>query len=224
MVNPSKIVENDVTYSLGEFDGTTVHYDFYLILNYLDIKGRMLFGQDFKIYKKDRPLIRKLCAYIIKDKRYCKRENLNLDKGILLAGPVGCGKTSLMKLIRYISPLNVINKTPYEMIPSRNVVFSFNHLGFKSVQEYGESGTYCFDDIGLEPYGRYYGKDANVIGEVLLSRYELFIATQGRLKTFATTNLNAEELEERYGPRVRSRMRVLFNLIAFDPESHDKRK
>ena len=40
----------------------------------------------------------------------------------------------------------------------------------------------------------------------------------------ATTNLNAHELEDLYGNRVRSRMRQLFNLIAFDKESTDKRK
>ena len=145
----------------------------------------------------------------------------SIEPGELVAvvGPVGCGKTSLMKLLRYIIP----GKPTYEMIPSRNVVFSFNHLGFKTVEEYGDSGSYCFDDLGLEPYGRFYGKDANVMGEVLLSRYELYRTTRGRLKTHITTNLNATELEERYGNRVRSRMRELFNLITFDQNSQDKR-
>ena len=219
MDNPSKITENGITYSLGDFDGTTMHYDFSRILEYLEAKGKLLYGEDFRIFKKDRPLIRKLCAYIIKDHKACRRHRMSLDKGLLLTGPVGCGKTSLMKLIRYVSP----GKPPYEMIPSRNVVFSFNHLGFKTVQEYGDSGSYCFDDLGLEPFGRFYGKDANVMGEVLLSRYECYQTTRGRLKTHATTNLNAAELEERYGTRVRSRMRELFNLISFNPDSPDKR-
>ena len=39
----------------------------------------------------------------------------------------------------------------------------------------------------------------------------------------STTNLNAQELEERYGNRVRSRMRQMFNLISFDSGSKDKR-
>ena len=34
----------------------------------------------------------------------------------------------------------------------------------------------------------------------------------------------ADELEARYGNRVRSRMRQLFNLIAFDEGTADKRK
>ena len=37
------------------------------------------------------------------------------------------------------------------------------------------------------------------------------------------TNLNAEELEARYGGRVRSRLREMFNLIGFDESSKDKR-
>ncbi|MDT8347935.1 MAG: ATPase, partial [Flavobacteriaceae bacterium] len=43
-------------------------------------------------------------------------------------------------------------------------------------------------------------------------------------KTHITTNLNAEELEARYGSRVRSRLREMFNLISFDKASVDKRK
>ena len=55
-----------------------------------------------------------------------------------------------------------------------------------------------------------------------VSRYDLFITH--KTKTHATTNLNATELEKLYGNRVRSRMRELFNLIAFDRNTTDKRK
>lgn len=123
-----------------------------------------------------------------------------------------------MKLLRYIVP----HQKPYKIIPARNIVFGFNHLGYKTIQDYGNGNYFCFDDLGVEPTGRHYGKDYNVIGEILLSRYDLFLEYQ--VKTHATTNLNAQELEERYGNRVRSRMRQLFNLIAFDKRSSDKRK
>lgn len=48
---------------------------------------------------------------------------------------------------------------------------------------------FCPDDLGVEPTGRYFGKDCNVIEEVLLSRYDLFLTRQ--IRTHATTNLNA---------------------------------
>ncbi len=218
MHNPSKIIEGGVEYSLGRFDGKSVQYDFPKILVYLNAKGKLLFGEKFKIYKKDKDILLKLCSYFIKDKENCKKFDIDLDKGLLLTGPVGCGKTSLMKLLHFLVP----HQRKYVVMPCRNIVFAFNHLGYKTIEDYGESSFFCFDDMGVEPMGRHYGKDCNVIGEILLSRYDLFLET--KLKTHATTNLNAEELEERYGNRVRSRMRELFNLIAFDEKAGDKRK
>ena len=220
MDNPSKIFEGGLEYSLGKFDGKNVLYDFDRILVYLNAKGKLLFGKHFRIYEKDRDIVFKLCNYFIKDESYCQKESIDPAKGLLLSGPVGCGKTSLMKLLRHLVPL----QRPYEIIPCRNITFSFNHLGYKTIEEFGDSRFYCFDDLGIEPLGRHYGKDCNVLGEVLLSRYELFLQTKTKIKTHATTNLNAEELEERYGNRVRSRMRELFNLIAFDQKTNDKRK
>jgi len=218
MHNLSKIIEGGVEYSLGRFDGKSVQYDFPKILVYLNAKGKLLFGEKFKIYKKDKDILLKLCSYFIKDKENCKKFDIDLDKGLLLTGPVGCGKTSLIKLLHFLVP----HQRKYVVMPCRNIVFAFNHLGYKTIEDYGESSFFCFDDMGVEPMGRHYGKDCNVIGEILLSRYDLFLET--KLKTHATTNLNAEELEERYGNRVRSRMRELFNLIAFDEKAGDKRK
>lgn len=217
-LQPHIIQEGSVQYRLGEFKNNNISYDFKKILIYLDAKGKLLFGKNFKIYEEDEIILYKLCIYFIRDFEACKKLNIDPNKGILLSGPVGCGKTSLMKLLRHIVP----HYKPYEVIPARNITFSFNNIGFKTIEEYGNSNFYCFDDLGVETTGRHFGKDCNVMGEILLSRYDLFL--QRKIRTHATTNLNAQELEERYGNRVRSRMRQLFNLIAFDKESVDKRK
>ncbi|HCY81161.1 MAG TPA: ATPase, partial [Xanthomarina gelatinilytica] len=42
-------------------------------------------------------------------------------------------------------------------------------------------------------------------------------------RTHLTTNLNALEIEDRYGERVRSRLREMVNVIAFPSSSPDKR-
>jgi len=214
---PNIITEGSLEYKLGELKNDHIHYDFQKILEYLDVKGKLLFGNNFKIYNEDEVILFKLCIYFIQDEEYAKKLNIDLQKGILLTGPIGCGKTSLMKLLRHIVP----HKKSYKIIPCRNTVFGFNHLGYKTIEDYGNDKFYCFDDLGIEPSGRHYGKDCNVMGEILLSRYDLFL--KNKIKTHCTTNLNAQELETRYGNRVRSRMRQLFNLIAFDKESIDKR-
>ncbi|TNJ46072.1 ATPase [Tamlana fucoidanivorans] len=215
---PYIISEGKLDYELGELRGQQILYDFDKMLVYLEAKGQSLFGHGFRLYEEDRDILFKLCNYAIQDKTMCKKLGLDPQKGILLSGPVGCGKTSLMTLMRYLTP----HRKPYKMIPARNIVFGFNYLGYKTIEDYGNTQFFCFDDLGVEPMGRHYGKDCNVLGEILISRHDLFLKT--KLKTHATTNLNAQELEQLYGNRVRSRMRELFNLIAFEKNSQDKRR
>ena len=248
--HPHIITINQTQYQLGKLKGNTIHYNFDKILEFLEAKGKNLFGANFKLYQEDIPIIYKLCIYIIQDEASCRKVDININKGLLLTGPVGCGKTTLMKLLKHIVP----HHKPYEVIPARNITFAFNNIGYKTIEDYGNEGFYCFDDLGVEPTGRHYGKDCNVMGEILLSRYELFTSSchlersrrvsstvissavekshihqkltakgQRLNLTHATTNLNAQELENRYGNRVRSRMRQVFNLVAFDKESIDKR-
>lgn len=218
MGNPFKIMEEGKEYSLGKLQGETVLYDFSQMLIYLEAKGKLLFGKHFRIYEEDKGILFKLCNYMIQEKDYCEKFKMDPSKGLLLTGPVGCGKTSIIKLLKYLVP----HQRPYEVIPCRNIIFAFNHIGFKAIEDYGNSGFICFDDLGVEPMGRFFGQDCNVVGEILISRYELML--RHKIRTHATTNLNAVELEERYGERVRSRMRQLFNLIAFDEGTRDKRK
>lgn len=213
-----EIQEGGNFYCLASKRGKRLFYDFPKILVYLEAKGQILFGKHFRIYEEDREILYSLSNYFIRDKEKCQQLGLDLQKGLLLSGPVGCGKTSFMKLLPHIVPF----ERKYEMIPSRNVVFSFNHIGFKSIEDFGNSGYYCFDDLGIEPQGRFFGQDCNVMGEVVLSRYELF--QRYKIRTHGTTNLDADEIEERYGSRVRSRMRSMFNIIAFNKTSKDKRK
>lgn len=215
---PHIITEGSLCYRLGERQGDQILYSFDKMLVYLEAKGKLLFGKQFKIYEEDRYILFQLCNYIIRDYDSCKKAGIDPCKGLLLTGPVGCGKTSLMRLLKFLVPY----QRQYSVIPTRNIVFGFNHIGFKTIEDYGNGQYFCFDDLGIEPIGRHYGKDCNVMGEILLSRYELFVNHQ--IRTHCTTNLNAQELEERYGIRVRSRMRQMFNLVAFDKKSKDKRK
>ena len=216
--HPHIITEGNLTYRLGELSGNNILYDFDKMLIYLEAKGKLMFGERFRIYKEDRGILLKLCNYIIKDNDSCKKDGIDPNKGLLLTGPVGCGKNSRMRPLKFLEPY----QKPYSVIPSRNIVFGFNHIGFKVIEDYGNGHYFCFDDLGVEPTGRHYGKDCNVMGEILLPPYELFVNRQ--IKTHCTINLNAKELEESYDKRVRSRIRQMFNLVAFEKDSKDKRK
>lgn len=188
---------------------------------FLGEKGRELFGDHFRIWEEDHELIFKLLVYAIRDMEAAQNLNLNLNKGIMITGPVGCGKTSLMKLLRFFHPQQEV----YSMKSCREISFEFISKGYEVIHKYsnGESlKTYCFDDLGTEQNLKYYGNECNVMAEILLNRYDQFIA-HGTI-THITTNLSASEIETFYGNRVRSRMREMFNLISFPSDSNDKRR
>ncbi|WP_333696408.1 ATPase [Flavobacterium sp.] len=201
------------------------HYSYTEVINWLEQKGVELYGNHFKILETDYPIVYKLIAYFLKDEQACYQFNINLKKGILLTGPIGCGKTSLMNLMKYLTPTD----HKFSVKPCRDISFEFIQDGYQIIHKYSigklyqsEPRTYCFDDLGTENNLKYFGNECNVMAEILLSRYDLFISK--KLVTHITTNLSATEIENHYGNRVRSRLRELCNLIAFDNVAKDKRK
>ena len=213
---------------IAEFKNDRFDFNFSDCIRWLEKTGQRMFGAHFRIYPQDHRLILSLLVYAIADREGSEKYGLNLKKGLLLSGPIGCGKTSLMTLANYFFPAS----RQYQVKPTREAAFEFEREGYKVIFQYGSkpvitpqnapaSGIYCFDDLGIEQPQRYFGNQCNVMAEILLSRYDLFVS-RGIL-THVTTNLTALELEEKYGNRIRSRMREMFNLVAFNKDSKDKR-
>lgn len=206
---------------------TSDRFPFGECLSVLEHSGKRLYGDHFRIVAEDHEVIFKLLVYFMKDQVMAEQLGISFRKGILLTGPIGCGKTSLMNLFRFITAAY----SHHTMVSCRKVSFEFIQEGYTIIQKYSNQSyrhhnqewqpkTYCFDDLGVEDTLKYFGNDCNVMAEILLSRYDLFVS-QGML-THITTNLNSQELEEIYGNRVRSRMREMMNLIGYE-ESSDKR-
>ena len=199
-------------------------YDFNKCLEFIEHQGIAHYGASFQINILDIPIIYKLIIYMIKDNNAAFKEQIDLNKGILLSGPIGCGKTSILSLIKpFTSPLS-----EYKIKTCRELSFEFAKNGFETINYYtlkqanqSKLTGYCFDDLGAEQQIKHFGNDCNVMAEVLLSRYEQFVVN--KCVTHITTNLSASEIERIYGNRLRSRMRAMFNLIAFNINSNDKR-
>lgn len=202
--------------------------DFEECIGYLNAKGKEVIHPKFAIDPRDYRVVFHVLIYSIKDTVNANRLSIDLNKGLLLTGPVGCGKTSLMKLINHVVPI----RERYNIKSCREVSYDFMSQGYDAIHTYTYQSfknnnnvkvpkTWCFDDLGTENTLKYYGNECNVMAEILSSRYELFIEKD--MITHLTTNLTAQEIENLYGNRVRSRMREMFNLIAFDSNSKDKR-
>jgi hypothetical protein len=119
----------------------------------------------------------------------------------------------------------------FSVKPCRDISFEFIQDGYEIIHKYSKdlrlrggqpvAVRYCFDDLGVEQNLKYFGNECNVMAEILLSRYDIF--TTKKIQTHITTNLSASEIETHYGNRIRSRLREMLNLIAYDKTILDKR-
>lgn len=211
-----------------QIQNNTIVYDFQKSLHFITQKGKAIYGPKFRLYDEDLPIIRKLFSYTINDQPTIISQGLDPRKGIMLYGPIGCGKTSLMKLLPFLLPVEY----RYQVKTCRDISFEFQKDGFEVIHRYSKRSfsispglkvpkAICLDDLGAEQSIKHFGSECNVIAEILLSRYDLFISD--RLITHLTTNLSPSDIEKYYGKRVRSRLREMVNVIAFSKETKDKR-
>ena len=153
----------------------------------------------------------------------------DLNKGLLINGEVGCGKTMTMDICREIFK-------GFRIIEARHILRDYLTTGADVINIYGrydyktdgkgnrqhdKPRTLCIDDLGLEEVDqKFYGNKSNVIAELLLDRYREFV--KSGMITHATTNIGASQIEQLYGIRGRDRMKEMFNLVTLPGESKRK--
>jgi DNA replication protein DnaC len=161
--------------------------------------------------------------------------NLDLNKGIILMGPVGTGKSSTIHIIqKYLRATNNPNQFRFEQ--ARIILrefskdkyiglekYSFNYEQIPTGGRVAKPQSLCIDDIGLEnKESRHYGESVDVIGELLIDRYDLFTDDRHRKLTHATSNLDTKGLLQLYGDRIYDRFKEMFNVIPLTGKSKRK--
>jgi hypothetical protein len=198
-------------------------------------------GKKVVVDKDNKWIIELICKYFANNPSFETHKDINgsnysLNKGLAMMGNVGVGKTFLMAFFhnnqnqsyvmancRKIESLWVDQMSSKEK-PLKNVVdyyassipLSLNSNPFGHLV----AGT-CFDDLGTETSpSKAYGEEKNVLGEILMNRYESGLPFN---YTHITTNLSSHDIGLKYGNRVRDRFREMFNLIMFDNEAKSRR-
>lgn len=182
----------------------------------------------YVIDKDNEEIFEILCMYFSGDPAFeMQGENFSLEKGIMLYGAVGCGKTTLMKMF-------AINSfRPFAISPCRVIADDYAIDGASSLYKYSEMKKVfpeqnygiaeigrCFDDLGTEDNKTNYGNKVNVMQDVFYKIYD-----NGLIGNFhVTTNIIGDEIEQHYGQRIRSRTREMFNVLTFDSSAKDRRK
>lgn len=129
-------------------------------------------------------------------------------RGLWLAGGVGSGKTYLLKSLSQWFNLFVNTKVlRFPITPAHRIVTEFEQHGSSTLKKYYERKVVCIDDMGEESRASYYGTDKDVVTDIIQTRYEM------NKHTLVATNLNEDELNQRYGERVVSRMNEMLTKI-----------
>ncbi|WP_291074775.1 ATPase [Empedobacter sp. UBA5987] len=194
------------------------------LLFHLEQQGRKHIHPNYTFHKDDLPFIIRLAAYFLNDEEKCKELDIDLNKGILLTGPIGIGKTTWFRLMQNIT----VKEQKFYYTTCRDVSFEFIREGYNTIDKYSKGIPFdfpmkniCFDDLGTENNIKYFGNECNVMAEIILSRYDLFMNLD--IKTHITTNLSASEIEKYYTERVRSRLRQMMNVLSVPADRKDKR-
>lgn len=200
---------------------------------YMRVRANTIFEGKFSFDGQCRQIYELLCLYFSDDPTFITSANglvvnePDLNKGILLAGTFGVGKSWIMKLFQkqvkqcyYMRTAKQISEEYLKVghLPEEYIDLFENSVIDNSVFMQPANGL-CIDDLGAEHEKNSFGNRINVIGDIIEARYN-----KGHVGKFlhATTNLSADGLTEFYGGRVTSRMKEMFNIIHF--KGNDLRK
>ena len=188
-------------------------------------------GKNFELDQYSGPVLEAICLYFTTDERFLELdEAYSFEKGILLFGNVGCGKSEIMKILEWNQ------KASYQCCSCADIAREHSTKGYNQFDKYTNPAPnhstsqrffghellgWCFDDIGFETEARHFGKATNIMAEILHKSYE---NPKMRGRIHGTTNLSSEELLRYYGTRITSRMRESFNVIAYHKDAPDRRK
>lgn len=185
-------------------------------------------GKQFVVNDGNGKAIEALCLYFAGDARFCSHgKDFSLDKGILLVGIPGVGKTHLMDFFKknphasYATPTCKVIAERYVQGWKRDELSTIEY--YSGLQPTESAHIYdqthlgiCFGDLGAESDGNNYGNKRNVIEEIVFNRYESKLPFK---YTHFTSNLNSDMIATKYGDRMRDRLREMCNYIVLGGQS-----
>ncbi len=174
------------------------------VFKLMQFNSRKEYGKNLIVNDFNKHLITSLCYFLSNDERFETALNYSFAKGILIRGISGLGKTYIIKCLSD----NELN---------RITIFSMIRIS----EEVKKDGDYLIpggnliylDDVGTEEATvNHYGTKVNWFKDFIEFNY---LKNQGKGFSYLmiSTNNSFVDIEEKYGFRVRSRMKEMFNII-----------
>lgn len=146
--------------------------------------------------------------------------------GLMLCGLYGNGKTTLAKaishLVEYVTEreYGFTHRSCMEIITAKNIcrLCAAGEKFKDQLDAYDrlfKAPMLIIDDLGEEPKEiMVYGMIHTPLIDILSERYSR------QLLTIITTNLNTDEINDKYGPRIYDRFCEMLTIIVFENESY----
>lgn len=155
--------------------------------------------------------IKAVCFFFSADLRFESELGFSFNKGLLIQGTAGLGKTKTIIAIK---------DNPLYPVKVFSMIDITQHVRDTGSCEINTQQMILLDDVGSETeLVKHYGNQINWFKEFIESYYLCYTSYSGLL---ITTNCGGDELEQKYGYRVRSRIREMFNVITLI--GNDQRK
>lgn len=166
------------------------------------------YGKKLVVNKDNKEFITALCYFLSRDEKFEKDLGFSLSKGLLIRGVSGIGKTHLTKCLKD----NELN--PILVLSMLDIAEEVKECGEYNIKGESKHKIIYLDDVGSEePVVNHYGTKINFFKNFIES---IYLRNKVFNHLMFSTNNNFDEIEQKYGFRVRSRLKDMFNVIDVD--------
>lgn len=162
------------------------------------------YGKKLIVNDDNKKLISALCFFVSNDSRFESELGYSLNKGLLIRGISGIGKTHLVRCIENngLYPIQTLS-----MIEITDELKAYGEYEINI----GNNKMIYLDDVGTEQTpAMHYGNKINWFKDFIES---IYLRRNSFRNLIFSTNLNFQNITDKYGFRVTSRMRDMFNVI-----------
>lgn len=162
------------------------------------------FGKKLIVNEDNTKMIKAVCFFLSSDERFETELGLSLKKGLVLRGISGLGKTHLIRCVED----NELN--PVAVFSMLDIAEEIRTEGEFDIDLKGRKLLYL-DDVGTEESTiNHYGTKINWFKNFIETYY---LKNRPFNQILLSTNNSFAEIEEKYGYRVRSRFKEMFNVL-----------
>lgn len=182
------------------------------MFNLMSLVSREVYGKKLFVNDWNKHFITTLCFFFSRDPRFESELKYSFNKGLLIRGISGLGKTHLVKCLEH----NELN--PVHILSMIEITDEIKMNGEYEI-DLGQKKIIYLDDVGTEePAVKHYGTTITFFKNFIEMCY-LKNTSFGKL--MISTNCSFSDIENKYGFRVRSRMKDMFNVV--DVKGEDMR-